>query len=212
MPESLIGWSGETFVHVAAKKHNSCLTVHIVSAPLSEPSTTSFTFYVFVDFRRCYRKSETSSRCRLGCRLLFVSPTLLKRELHRSLVQGRHNAPPDLCIATLYQRAVHLTLEQSQVIRKMFFSLTSNEIFDRLVRGSVRSFCRQNFFGFVSRRPKLSQSQGKQTRYQPIKDSGIGWVIDHFSYHLTLLKREVHRSLVQGRNTQIRGLLMPTLT
>ena len=31
---------------------------------------------------------------------------------------------------------------------------------------------------------------------QPIKDSSIGWVVDHFPYHLTLLKRELHRSLV----------------
>ena len=46
------------------------------------------------------------------------------------------------------------------------------------------------------------QNQTKQPRYQPTGAITVGWALDHFPYHPTLLKIAVHRSRVLSRHKQ----------
>ena len=54
------------------------------------------------------------------------------------------------------------------------------------------------------------QNQTKQPRYQPTGAINVGWALDHFPYHLTLLKIAVHRSRVLTWHTTEWGGLEPT--
>ena len=84
-------------------------------------------------------KTDYRYQCRLGCRTFSVSPNFAQTRSAPILGLSRH----DKTMPTQTRKRCTAGFEQSEVIRKMFYSPTYTDICDRLFRGSVRSFCRQ---------------------------------------------------------------------